>query len=192
MKRISEFICKHRWAIVILAGLLMIPAVWGYISTKVNYDLLVYLPSDIETLEGQEILTEEFGMGAFSVAVVQKMPQKELLALEDQIKQVESVNQVITVADLTGTAIPLDFLPSAVREKITADDTQLMFITFRGGTSDEATLNAVEEIRQLADHSCILGGMSAMVLDTKNLFNSETLLYVSIAVVLSLLVLILS
>lgn len=191
MKRVSEFICKHRWAIVIWSLLLLIPAALGYLATAVNYDLLVYLPSDIETLEGQEILTDEFGMGAFSVAVVQKMPQKELLDLEEKIKQVESVNQVITIADLTGTTIPLDFLPSAVREKLTTEDTQLMFITFRDGTSDEATLSAVEEIRGLANQSCILGGMSAMVLDTKNLFKSETLLYVSIAVVLSLVVLIL-
>ncbi len=191
MKRISDFICKHRWAIVILSVLLLIPALWGYISTKVNYDLLVYLPSDIETLEGQEILTEEFSMGAFSVAVVEKMPQKELLQLEEEIKQVNSVSQVLTIVDLAGTAVPLDFLPSAVREKLTHDGTQLMVITFTNGTSDEATLAAVEEIRSLAEQKCLLGGMSAMVLDTKNLFKSETLLYVSIAVGLSLIVLLL-
>ncbi len=189
MKKISEFICKHRWLIVILSGLLLIPALFGYIATKVNYDLLVYLPSDIETLKGQEILTDEFGMGAFSVAVVENMPQKELLQLEEKIGQVEGVNQVLTMADLTGTAVPVDFLPTTVREKMTHDGTQLMLITFHDGTSDEKTLNAVEEIRNLAGESCLVGGMSAMVLDTKMLFNSETVLYVSIAVGLSLLVL---
>ncbi len=191
MKKISEWICRHRWAIVIFSGLLLIPAIWGFISTKVNYDLLVYLPSDIETLKGQEILTDEFGMGAFSVAVVEDMPQKELLRLEEEISKVESVNQVLTLADLTGTALPIDFLPSAVREKATHDGAQLMLITFSEGTSDEKTLTAIEEIRELADDSCLVGGMSAMVQDTKNLFNSETLLYVSIAVALSLLVLLL-
>ncbi len=191
MKRISDFICKHRIGIVILSILLLIPAFLGYISTKVNYDLLVYLPSDIETLKGQEILTDEFGMGAFSVAVVEQMPQKELLNLTEKIQQVEGVNKVISITDLTGTTIPIDFLPSAIRDKLTHDDTQLMIITFRGGTSDEETLNAVEKIRDLTDQSCLLGGMSAMVLDTKNLFKSETLLYVSIAVALSTLVLIL-
>lgn len=191
MKRISEFICKHRWAIVILSGLLLIPALWGYVSTKVNYDLLVYLPSDIETLQGQEILTEEFGMGAFSVAVVEKMPQKELLNLEEEIREVAGVNQVLSITDLAGTTIPIDFLPTDIREKVTHDDTQLMMITFREGTSDDETLNAVEEIRRIADQKCLLGGMSSMVLDTKNLFKSETLLYVSIAVGLSLLVLML-
>lgn len=191
MKRISDFICKHRLAIVLASLLLLIPAAWGYIATRVNYDLLVYLPSDIETLKGQEILTDDFGMGAFSVAVVERMPAKEMLELTGQIKQVDSVNQVISINNLTGTTLPIDFLPSMVREKIVRDDTQLMIIMFRNGTSDDQTLAAIEEIRTLANHKCLLGGMSAMVLDTKNLFKSETLLYVSIAVVLSILVLLL-
>lgn len=191
MKKISEFICRHRFLIVILSGILMIPALFGYISTKVNYDLLVYLPSDIETLEGQEILTEEFGMGAFSVAVVEKMPTKQLLDLEEKISNVDGVNQVISLADLTGTTIPTDFLPSEIREKVTHDDTELMIITFKDGTSDEKTLSAVEEIRNLAGQSCLIGGMSSMVLDTKILFNSETIIYVLIAVGLSLLILML-
>lgn len=192
MKKFSEFICKHRWLIVVLSGLLIIPAIFGYAAARVNYDLLVYLPSDIETLKGQEILTEDFGTGAFSVAVIKNMPQKDLLNLEDKIREVESVNQVISIADVTGTAIPLDFLPSEVREKAIRDDSQLMLITFSEGTSDEKTLDAVEKIRDIAGESCLVGGMSAMVLDTKMLFKSETLLYVSIAVVLSLIVLLLA
>lgn len=191
MKKISDFICRHRWAIVILSAILLIPAALGYAATKVNYDLLVYLPSDIETLKGQEILTDEFGMGAFSVAVVEDMPQKELLALEAEIREVETVKQVLSIADITGTAIPVDFLPSAVREKVTHEGAQLMIITFTEGTSDEQTLAAVEQIREIAGEKCLLGGMSAMVLDTKNLFNNETLLYVTIAVALSLVVLLL-
>ncbi len=191
MKKISEFICRHRIGIVVLSLLLMIPALLGYLATKINYDLLVYLPSDIETLKGQEILTEEFGMGAFSVAVVENLPEKELLQLEDEISQVDGVNQVLSLADLVGTAIPTDFLPSSIREMMTHENSQLMLITFRDGTSDEKTLAAVEQIRELADNRCKIGGMSAMVLDTKVLFNSETVLYVSIAVGLSLLVLLL-
>ncbi len=192
MKKFSEFICTQRWLIVIISGILMIPALFGYLATRINYDLLVYLPSDIETLEGQEILTEEFGMGAFSVAVVENMPQKELLELENKISGVESVNQVLSLADLAGTAVPLDFLPTAVREKAMREGSQLMLITFSEGTSDEQTLNAVEEIRRIAGQSCLICGMSAMVLDTKILFNSETVLYVSIAVGLSLIVLLLA
>ncbi len=192
MKKFSEFICKQRWLIVIISGILMIPALFGYLATRINYDLLVYLPSDIETLEGQEILTEEFGMGAFSVAVVENMPQKELLELENKISGVEGVNQVLSLADLAGTAVPLDFLPTAVREKAMREGSQLMLITFSEGTSDEQTLNAVEEIRRIAGQSCLIGGMSAMVLDTKILFNSETVLYVLVAVGLSLIVLLLA
>lgn len=191
MQKISEFICRHRLGIVIGSLLLMIPAIFGYLATKVNYDLLVYLPSDIETIKGQEIMTEEFGTGAFSVAVLKNLPAKETLELEDKIRGVESVNQVLSLADLTGTTIPLEFLPTEVREKATHDDTQLMIITFANGTSDEATLAAVEEIREITGESCLIGGMSAMVLDTKILFNSETILYVSIAVALSLVVLLL-
>ena len=191
MRKISDFICRHHWAIVLGSLLLMIPALFGYIATKVNYDLLVYLPSDIETIKGQEIMTEEFGTGAFSIAVLENMPAKETLELEDKIRDVESVNQVLSLADLTGTAVPMDFLPSEIREKATHDNTQLMIITFANGTSDEATLAAVEEIREITGKSCLIGGMSAMVLDTKILFNSETILYVGIAVVLSLIVLLL-
>ncbi len=191
MQKISEFICRHRLGIVIGSLLLMIPAIFGYLATKVNYDLLVYLPSDIETIKGQEIMTEEFGTGAFSVAVLKNLPAKETLELEDKIRGVESVNQVLSLADLTGTTIPLEFLPTEVRQKATHDDTQLMIITFANGTSDEATLAAVEEIREITGESCLIGGMSAMVLDTKILFNSETILYVSIAVALSLVVLLL-
>ncbi len=192
MKKFSEFICKHRWLIVVLSGLLIIPAIFGYAATLVNYDLLVYLQTDIETLKGKDILTEDFGTGAFSVAVVKNMPQKDLLNLEDKIREVESVNQVISIADVTGTAIPLDFLPSEVREKAMRDDSQLMLITFSESTSDEKTLDAVEKIRDIAGESCLVGGMSAMVLDTKMLFKSDTLLYDSLAAVLSLIVLLLA
>lgn len=191
MRKLSDFICRHHLAIAILSVLLLIPALGGYLATKINYDLLVYLPSDIETLEGQEILTNEFGMGAFSIGVVNQMPQKELLNLEEKIRGVDGVKQVLSLADLTGTTIPLDFLPSEVRERAAHDDAQLLLITFSEGTSDEQTLTAVEEIRTLAGQSCLIGGMSAMVLDTKALFNNETFLYVAIAVGLSLLVLLL-
>lgn len=191
MQKISDFICKHRWAIVICSLLLMIPAVIGYLATKVNYDLLVYLPSDIETIKGQEIMTEEFGTGAFSIAVLENMPAKETLQLEDEIREIESVNEVVSLNDLTGTTIPTDFLPSTIREKAMHDNTQLMVITFANGTSDEVTLSAIEEIRKITGEHCLIGGLSAMVLDTKILFNSETILYVGIAVLLSLVVLLL-
>lgn len=191
MRKISDFICKHRWMIVILSVLLLIPATLGYIATRVNYDLLVYLPSDIETIKGQNIMTEEFGTGAFSIAVLQDMPAREALKLEDDIRAVDTVNQVISINDITGATIPVDFLPSDIREKVAKDNTQLMIITFKNGTSDAATLDAVAKIRNLAGEHCLIGGMSAMVLDTKELVESETVLYVTIAVILSLIILLL-
>lgn len=191
MKKFSNLICRHRWLIVALSLLLTIPAFWGFIATKVNYDLLVYLPSEIETIKGQEIMTEEFGTGAFAIAVVENMPAKETLKLEEDFRAVDGVRQVLSINDVTGTTIPLDFLPSELRENITHDDTQLMLMTFAEGTSDDKTLSAVEEMREIADGRCLIGGMSAMVLDTKNLFKNETVLYVGIAVILSLVVLLL-
>lgn len=191
MRKISDFICKHRWMIVILSVLLLIPATLGYIATRVNYDLLVYLPSDIETIKGQNIMTEEFGTGAFSIAVLQDMPAREALKLEDDIRAVDTVNQVISINDITGVTIPIDFLPSDIREKVAKDNTQLMIITFKNGTSDAATLDAVAKIRNLAGEHCLIGGMSVMVLDTKELVESETVLYVTIAVILSLIILLL-
>lgn len=191
MRKISDFICKHRWMIVILSVLLLIPATLGYIATRVNYDLLVYLPSDIETIKGQNIMTEEFGTGAFSIAVLQDMPAREALKLEDDIRAVDTVNQVISINDITGATIPIDFLPSDIREKVAKDNTQLMIITFKNGTSDAATLDAVAKIRNLAGEHCLIGGMSVMVLDTKELVESETVLYVTIAVILSLIILLL-
>lgn len=191
MRKISDFICKHRWMIVILSVLLLIPATLGYIATRVNYDLLVYLPSDIETIKGQNIMTEEFGTGAFSIAVLQDMPAREALKLEDDIRAVDTVNQVISINDITGATIPIDFLPSDIREKVAKDNTQLMIITLKNGTSDAATLDAVAKIRNLAGEHCLIGGMSVMVLDTKELVESETVLYVTIAVILSLIILLL-
>ena len=191
MRKISDFICKHRWMIVILSVLLLIPATLGYIATRVNYDLLVYLPSDIETIKGQNIMTEEFGTGAFSIAVLQDMPAREALKLEDDIRAVDTVNQVISINDITGATIPIDFLPSDIREKVAKDNTQLMIVTFKNGTSDAATLDAVAKIRNLAGEHCLIGGMSVMVLDTKELVESETVLYVTIAVILSLIILLL-
>lgn len=191
MKKFSEFVCCHRFGIVIISLLMLVPALFGYAGTRVNYDLLVYLPSDIETLRGQEILTEEFGTGAFSIAVIEGLPQKKVVELKKQVSGVDGVRDVLSIDDLTGTTIPLDFLPSDIRSTVTNGDQQLMLITFEEGTSDDKTLNAVDAIREMTDESCLLGGMTAMVLDTKNIFKSETVLYVAIAVALSLLVLML-
>ena len=189
MKKIADIICKKKLFIVILTIFLLIPAAIGMYKTRVNYDILVYLPDDIETLKGQHILTGDFNMGAFSVTVVDNMSAKDMLKLEDRIKKVKGVDKVVSINDMIGTTIPLDFLPSDIVNKVVHKDSSLMLITFEDSTSDDNTLNAVSEIRKITKDKAEVGGMSAMVLDIQELFNNEMALYVLIAVVLCIIVL---
>lgn len=192
MNKFSDLICKHKWLIVIISAILLIPAAIGFFSTRVNYDILVYLPEDIETLKGEHILTDDFQMGAFSITVVENMADQDLVRLEDKFRKIEGVNKVISITDLTGTSIPVDILPKEIKNKIAKDNTKLVLITFNNSTSDDITLNAIEEMRNITDDSVKIGGMSAMVLDTKELFNSQMLLYIVIAVICCLIVLTIS
>lgn len=192
MKKIGDVVCKHKKLIIIITLLLLIPSLIGYVKTKINYDILVYLPSDIETLKGEEILTNDFNMGAFAMLTVDNMRDKEILKLKEDIQKVDTVTNVISINDLIGTTIPIEMLPNDIIEKVAKNDSKLMLVTFSESTSDDKTLAAVENIRNIANERVLVGGMSAMVLDTKDLFNSEMLLYVIIAVILCILVLELS
>lgn len=167
----------------------MIPSVLGYILTDINYDILVYLPSDIETIKGEKILTDDFKMGAFSIVITDNMSSRDVLKLEEKFRNIESVEKVVSINDLTGTVIPIEMLPNNIIEKVSKDGSNLILVTFSNSTSDDVTLAAVEEMRDIVDDNVKIGGMSAMVLDTKELFNSEMLLYVVIAVILCILVL---
>lgn len=192
MNKIGDMVVKHKISILIITAILIIPALVGYVKTKVNYDILVYLPEDIETLKGENILTDDFNMGAFSITVVENMADQDLLIMEDKIREIDSVDKVLSITDLTGTSIPLEILPEEIIDTVSKDNSKLLLITFTGSTSDEDTLNAVEEIRELTKETSKVGGMSAMVLDTKELFNSEMTLYIVVAVILCVLVLVLS
>ena len=189
MDFLSKIICKHKWLIVIVAFLLLIPSAIGYFATKVNYDILVYLPSDIETLKGEHILTDDFHMGAFSITIVENMSNKELLELEDSFREIDGVTHVVSINDITGTAIPVEMLPKEVTDKVAKDNTKLVLITFSNSTSDDETLAAVDKMRDIVDERVKIGGMSAMVLDTKELFNSQMLLYIAVALVCCIIVL---
>ena len=160
--------------------------------TKINYDILVYLPNNIETVKGQKILTNDFEMGAYSIAIVENMNSKDLLTLQNDIKKVDGVNKVISIYDLIGTSIPIEMLPTEVRDKIHKDNVDLLFITFNDGTSAETTLKAVDSIREITKENVKLSGMSSMVLDNMNLSKKEILIYIVIAVLLCILVLELS
>ena len=192
MKKISKFIINNKTKILIISCILLVLSFIGMKLTTINYNILVYLPSEIDTIKGQDILTDEFNMGSYSIVVAENLSPKEILNLKNKITKVEGVNEVLSIYDVLGTNIPIDVLPSEIKDKIHQDNTDLMFITFKYSTSDERTINAVEEIRNITDHKLMQGGMSSMVLDTMNLSNEEITIYVIIAVALCLIVLELS
>ena len=192
MQKFSNFVVKNKIIILLISLLMLIPSIIGYVRTKTNYDILVYLPSDIETLKGQNILKNDFNMGAFSVSLVDNsISEKDLVELEDKIRNIDCVTNVVSINDITGTTIPLDMIPKKLLEHVSSDDSKLLLITFKTGTSDEETTNAVEEIEKLSD-SIKVGGMSAMSLDMRKLVESQTFAYVAIAVLFCLTVLMLS
>ena len=192
MKKFCDFICQKKWLIIIVSLLLLIPSIIGYVKTKINYDILVYLPDDIETLKGEHILTDDFKMGSFSITIVDNMSDKEIIELERNFREIDGVENVISINDITGTTIPIEVIPSDIRNKMVNGNSKLVLVTFADSTSADRTLDAVDEMRKMVDERVKIGGMSAMVLDTKELFNSQMLLYVVIAVICSIIILMIS
>lgn len=191
MIKFGKWVVKFRIPIIVLSFLLLIPTGICYLNTRINYDILSYLPGDIETMKGQDILLEEFGTGAFSVSVIQGMAEKDIVTLEGQIKEVAHVKDVIWYGSLADISVPMEFLPEKIGEELKNADSgsQLMIITFDTSMSADETLDAIEEIRSLTNQQCLLSGMSAVVADIKNICNSEVLIYVAIAAGLSALIL---
>lgn len=189
MEKLGNFICKHRKIILLISLILLIPSLIGISMTRINYDILVYLPDNIETIQGEKILSSEFDMGAFSIIILDNMPTKEILKLEEKIKQLDNVEMVISAADVLGTSIPVDMLPEDIKDKIYKDDATIMMATFKEGISDDKTIETIEILRNITDERCKISGMTAVVLDTRDLSNSEISIYVIIAVILCLVVL---
>ncbi len=189
MQRFAKAVVKLRVPILILAFLLLIPSGIGYINTKVNYDMLSYLPEEIDTMKGQDILKEEFGTGAFSMFVVEGMEEKDVSALKAKIEQVDHVKDVIWYDSVMDLSIPMEMLPDEIYNTFNNGDATMMFILFDDTTSSDGTMEAVQEIRKIADKDCFLAGMTAVLVDTRDLSNSEAPIYVAIAVVLSCIVL---
>lgn len=175
--------------IFIISILLLIPAAIGYINTRVNYDILYYLPDDIETMKGQDILVDEFGTGAYSMFLCEGMEPKDVAALKKQIEEVEHVSKVVWYDSFADISLPMEMLPERIRSSFNSDDSTMMFIIFDTTTSADETMDAIGDIRKLAGKQCFLSGMSAVVTDTKNLAESEVAIYVAIAVLLSSIVL---
>ena len=189
MVAFGKKVVKFRIPILIISILLMIPAGLGYVNTRVNYDVLTYLPEDIETMQGQDILVKDFGTGAFSMFIVDGMEDKEVSALKAKIENVEHVQKVLWYDSLADISMPKSMIPKDVYEVFNSDTGTMMAIFFDEGTSSDGTMEAIGEIRKLAGKQCFLSGMSAIVTDTKNLAEKETPLYVLIAVVLAVIVL---
>lgn len=189
MQKFGKAICKHRKLILIIALLLIIPSIIGIKATKINYDILVYLPEDVETVQGEKILSEQFNMGAFSIVILDNMQTKDILALEDKIKEISNVEKVVSAADVIGTTIPVEMLPDDVKSKLYKGDETIMLVTFKDQISSDTTMQAVENLREITDEHCKVSGMSATVLDTRNLANAEIAIYVIIAVILCFIIL---
>ena len=189
MINIGKWITKHKNIILLLTVLLLIPAGFGYVSTRVNYDVLSYLPKSLETVEGQDILVDEFGMGAFSMVVVDDMTMKEAGQIEKQIEGIDHVKDVLWYDDVLDTNIPVEMLPDNLQKALFNGDATMMIALFDSTTSADTTMDAVSEIRKTVAKNVYVSGMSGVVTDIKNLALQEMPIYVVVASVLSLIVL---
>lgn len=191
MIKFGKGIVRCRIPILILSLLLLVPSVIGYLGTRINYDILSYLPDDIETMKGQDILLEQFGTGAFSVAVVEGMDNKGAAALKKEMEQLDHVKSVLWYDTLADLSLPMEILPDDVQKELKNEEknAMLMIVMMDTSMSADETLETVENIRGLTKQQCLLSGMSAIVTDIKKICNSEAIMYVVIASLLSVLVL---
>ena len=191
MKKFAKGIVKCRVMILILAVALLIPSAIGYFNTRINYDVLTYLPKDIETMVGQDILLDQFGVGSFSMYIAEGMDARDVSALKAKIEQVDHVDSVLWYDSFMDLSIPMEMLPDEIYDAFNnaSTDSTMMFILYDTGMSADETMDAVAEIRKLSNERCFLSGMSAIVTDTRDLSNKETPIYVCIAVILSTIVL---
>lgn len=192
MKRIADKITNNSILILIVSFILLIVSVFGYINTRVNYDILVYLPDSIETIKGKNILTDDFGLGSYAFVMVDNKSSNYILNLEDKIKNIKNVNAVYSVADVIDTTIPYDMLPDEVKDKLYSDNETIIFVTFDGSTSEDSTVRAVRELRETVSDATRVSSMTAMVIDTRDLSSQEIVAYVAIAVLFCLIILLLT
>lgn len=185
----ARAIVKNRILILTIGILLLIPSVFGYLKTRVNYDILSYLPENIDTMEGQNILLDEFHKGGFAMEVIKGMDTKDVSDIKKKIEEVDGVADVIWYDTIADTSVPMEIVPEEYRQYFLTDDATLMAIFFDDTTSADTTMNAVEEIRSITNEQCYLSGMSSVVTDIKNMADEEMPIYVLIAVVLTCIVL---
>ncbi len=189
MRRLARKIVKFRVPILIVAVVLLVPSFFGYVNTRINYDILYYLPDDIETMQGQQILLDDFGKGAYAMFVAEGMSDAEAARLREKLEQVDHVDDVIWYDSVLPDSIPQEILPEKYYDAFHNGDATLMAIFFDTSSSADETMDAIEEIRDVAGQQCFLGGMSAIATDTRDLVDQELPMYILIAVVLSCIVL---
>jgi uncharacterized membrane protein YdfJ with MMPL/SSD domain len=189
MVKVGKWIAKHRYLILLLGFLLLIPSVIGIVKTRINYDLLSYLPESLETVEGQDILVDEYGMGAFSMVVIEDMELKDVQKLKNQFSEVEHVKDVLWYDDLADISLPVDMIPDDLRETFFQGDATMMLVLYDNTTSSDEAMEAVTTMRKMVNEQCFISGMTGVVTDIKNIALQELPIYVVIAAALSFIVL---
>ena len=184
----GKFVVKFRKLILILAFALLIPAAIGFLNTRVNYDMLTYLPDQMDTVKGQQAMLEEFHKGAFSMIITEDLPEKQQSELETKLKQVNHVDTVLGFGTLDNADIPSEFIPDSIYEKFHKGNESLIAVFFDTSTSADETVNAVKEIRDIVDDKAHVSGMTAFILDLRQLTDSEQILYIIIATILALVI----
>ena len=183
--RFGKAVVKHRIFILILTAALLVPSVFGMIGTRVNYDMLTYLPEDIDTVIGQNELLKDFNKGAFTFLIFEDMPNKDVAALKQQVEQVEHVDTVLWYDSLADLSVPMELLPEKVYKAFNSDHSTMMAVFFDSGTSEDVTMNAVKQIRSICGKQCFVSGMTALLVDLKDLCEQEEPIYVALAVALA-------
>ena len=183
--RFSKAVVKYRIPILILTVLLMIPSVIGMAATRVNYDMLTYLPEDMETVIGQNELLEDFNKGAFTFLIFDDMPKQDVASLKEKVEGVDHVDTVLWYDSIFDLSVPMELLPDSVYSEFNTDHSTMMAVFFDSGTSDGVTMDAVKEIRSICGKQCFVSGMTALVVDLKDLCEQEEPIYVALAVILA-------
>lgn len=183
--RFAKAVVKHRILILILTVALLVPSAFGMAATRVNYDMLTYLPEDMDTVVGQNELLEDFNKGAFTFLIFEDMPNKDVAALKQQVEQVDHVDTVLWYDSLADLSIPMEMLPDKVYQAFNSDHSTMMAVFFDSGTSEDVTMEAVKQIRTICGKQCFVSGMTALVVDLKDLCEQEEPIYVALAVTLA-------
>ncbi len=189
MINVGKWIARKKYFILAMCLLLIIPSFIGISNTKINYDVLSYLPDSLETVKGQDIMVDDFGMGAFSMVIVENMEEKDVVSLKEQMKKINHVSEVIWYDDLLDISVPIEMIPEKYKKEFNQGNATLLMVLFDDTTSSDSTMDAISELRKLSRKQCFISGMSGVVTDIKTLALEEMPIYVIIAAVLSFIVL---